>query len=136
MTNKEIPEDISRKLRASYYFMGALLSKYKKVYEVSGNWIEIEITQDDTIEKIVNKYYNVFSKENQKTIIIAILSINLCNPFVTCSSKYADIRYICRLIIINHLCQTLWQFYIYYYFSLSMCEAINFPMIASIKIET
>lgn len=31
MTNKEIPEDISRKLRASYYFMGALLSKYKKV---------------------------------------------------------------------------------------------------------
>lgn len=31
MTNKEIPEDISRKLRASYYFMGALLNKYKKV---------------------------------------------------------------------------------------------------------
>lgn len=31
MINKEIPEDISRKLRASYYFMGALLSKYKKV---------------------------------------------------------------------------------------------------------
>lgn len=31
MANKEIPEDISRKLRASYYFMGALLSKYKKV---------------------------------------------------------------------------------------------------------
>lgn len=31
MTNKEIPEDISRKLRASYYLMGALLSKYKKV---------------------------------------------------------------------------------------------------------
>lgn len=31
MVNKEIPENISRKLRASYYFMGALLSKYKKV---------------------------------------------------------------------------------------------------------
>ncbi len=29
--NKEIPEEISKKLRASYYFMGALLSKYKKV---------------------------------------------------------------------------------------------------------
>ena len=29
MVNKEIPENISRKLRASYYFMGALLSKYK-----------------------------------------------------------------------------------------------------------
>jgi UDP-N-acetylglucosamine 1-carboxyvinyltransferase len=28
--NKEIPEDISKKLRASYYFMGALLGKYKK----------------------------------------------------------------------------------------------------------
>ena len=25
---------------------------------------------------------------------------------------------------------------IYYYFSSAMCEAINFPMIASIKIET
>ncbi len=29
--NKEIPESISKKLRASYYFMGALLGKYKKV---------------------------------------------------------------------------------------------------------
>jgi len=28
--NKEIPEDISKKLRASYYFMGAMLGKYKK----------------------------------------------------------------------------------------------------------
>ncbi|MDD2434664.1 MAG: UDP-N-acetylglucosamine 1-carboxyvinyltransferase [Bacilli bacterium] len=29
--NKGIPEHISKKLRASYYFMGALLGKYKKV---------------------------------------------------------------------------------------------------------
>ena len=29
--NLEIPEHISKKLRASYYFMGALLGKYKKV---------------------------------------------------------------------------------------------------------
>ena len=29
--NKEIPEELSKKLRASYYFMGALLGKYKKV---------------------------------------------------------------------------------------------------------
>jgi len=29
--NKEIPVDITNKLRASYYFMGALLGKYKKV---------------------------------------------------------------------------------------------------------
>lgn len=29
--NKEIPEAISKKLRASYYFMAALLGKYKKV---------------------------------------------------------------------------------------------------------
>ncbi|MBS7020859.1 MAG: UDP-N-acetylglucosamine 1-carboxyvinyltransferase [Firmicutes bacterium] len=29
--NKEIPEQISKKLRASYYFMGALLGKYKRV---------------------------------------------------------------------------------------------------------
>ena len=31
MVNKEIPEEIAKKLRASYYFMGALLAKYKKV---------------------------------------------------------------------------------------------------------
>ena len=31
MTNKEIPERIAKKLRASYYFMGALLTKYKHV---------------------------------------------------------------------------------------------------------
>ena len=29
--NREIPEELSKKLRASYYFMGALLGKYKKV---------------------------------------------------------------------------------------------------------
>ena len=29
--NKEIPEEISKKLRASYYFMSSLLGKYKKV---------------------------------------------------------------------------------------------------------
>ncbi len=29
--NKEIPENISKRLRASYYFMGALLGKYKHV---------------------------------------------------------------------------------------------------------
>ncbi len=29
--NRVIPEEISKKLRASYYFMGALLGKYKKV---------------------------------------------------------------------------------------------------------
>lgn len=31
MENKLIPENLSRKLRASYYFMGALLGKYKEV---------------------------------------------------------------------------------------------------------
>lgn len=31
MENKAIPEEISSKLRASYYFMGALLTKYKHV---------------------------------------------------------------------------------------------------------
>lgn len=31
INNKEIPENISRKLRASYYFMGALLGKYNHV---------------------------------------------------------------------------------------------------------
>ena len=30
MENTEIPEEFSKKLRASYYFMGALLGKYKK----------------------------------------------------------------------------------------------------------
>ena len=29
MKNKVIPSEISNKLRASYYFMGALLAKYK-----------------------------------------------------------------------------------------------------------
>jgi UDP-N-acetylglucosamine 1-carboxyvinyltransferase len=31
MINKEIPEEIASQLRASYYFMGALLAKYKRV---------------------------------------------------------------------------------------------------------
>ena len=31
LQNKVIPEELGKKLRASYYFMGALLGKYKKV---------------------------------------------------------------------------------------------------------
>ena len=31
LTNKKIPYDLAKKLRASYYFMGALLGKYQKV---------------------------------------------------------------------------------------------------------
>ena len=31
LENREIPENLAKKLRASYYFMGALLGKYKKV---------------------------------------------------------------------------------------------------------
>lgn len=31
LNNKVIPEDLGKKLRASYYFMGSLLGKYKKV---------------------------------------------------------------------------------------------------------
>lgn len=31
LQNREIPEKLAKKLRASYYFMGALLGKYKKV---------------------------------------------------------------------------------------------------------
>ena len=31
LENREIPEELARKLRASYYFMGSLLGKYKKV---------------------------------------------------------------------------------------------------------
>ena len=31
MKNREIPKQVSSKLRASYYFMSALLGKYKKV---------------------------------------------------------------------------------------------------------
>ena len=31
INNAEIPEEISKKLRASYYFMSAILGKYKKV---------------------------------------------------------------------------------------------------------
>ena len=30
INNREIPEEISKKLRASYYFMGAILGKYKR----------------------------------------------------------------------------------------------------------
>ncbi len=37
IVNKEIPKGISKKLRASYYFMSALLGKYKKVEMVAVN---------------------------------------------------------------------------------------------------
>ena len=39
IVNKEIPESISTKLRASYYFMAALLGKYKKVEMYFPGWM-------------------------------------------------------------------------------------------------
>ena len=41
--NREVPEDISKKLRASYYFMSSLLGKYKfvEMYFPGGSFVLI-----------------------------------------------------------------------------------------------
>ena len=67
--NKEIPEKISKKLRASYYFMSALLGKYKKVEMFFPGGCKIGSRPiDQTLKAFKLLGANVVEKENKYII--------------------------------------------------------------------
>lgn len=67
--NKEIPESISKKLRASYYFMSALLGKYKKVEMYFPGGCSIGARPiDQTLKAFRVLGAKVVEKENKYTI--------------------------------------------------------------------
>ena len=67
--NKEIPEKVSTKLRASYYFMAALLGKYKKVEMYFPGGCNIgKRPIDQTLKAFRALGANVIEKDNKYTI--------------------------------------------------------------------
>ena len=69
--NKEIPEDISSKLRASYYFMSALLGKFKKVEMYFPGGCSIGARPIDQTLKAFKALGAVVKEEDNKYIITA-----------------------------------------------------------------
>ncbi len=69
IVNKEIPENISKKLRASYYFMAALLGKYKKVEMYFPGGCSIGARPiDQTLKAFEKLGAKVIKNENKYTI--------------------------------------------------------------------
>ena len=71
IVNKEIPENISKKLRASYYFMAALLGKYKKVEMYFPGGCSIGARPIDQTLKAFEKLGAKVIKNENKYIITA-----------------------------------------------------------------
>jgi UDP-N-acetylglucosamine 1-carboxyvinyltransferase len=69
IVNKEIPEEISKKLRASYYFMASLLGKFKKVDMYFPGGCNIgKRPIDQTLKAFRLLGSNVIEKENKYNI--------------------------------------------------------------------
>ena len=71
IVNKEIPEDISSKLRASYYFMSALLGKYKHVEMYFPGGCKIGSRPIDQTLKAFELLGAKIKEENNKYTIVA-----------------------------------------------------------------
>lgn len=77
IVNKEIPEAISKKLRASYYFMSALLGKYKKVEMYFPGGCNIGSRPiDQTLKAFKSLGAEVIEKDNKYLIIAKELKGN------------------------------------------------------------
>ncbi|HPF82632.1 MAG TPA: UDP-N-acetylglucosamine 1-carboxyvinyltransferase [Bacilli bacterium] len=84
--NKEIPKEISSKLRASYYFMSALLGKYKKVEMYFPGGCSIGARPiDQTLKGFRALGAKIIEKDNKFTITAKVLkgaNISLDMPSV------------------------------------------------------
>ena len=98
INNIEIPENISKKLRASYYFMSALLGKYKKVDMYFPGGCNIgKRPIDQTLKAFRALGANVIEDNNKYSIRAEKLvgaEINLDMPSVgaTVNAIYASVR--------------------------------------------
>lgn len=98
INNIEIPENISKKLRASYYFMSALLGKYKKVDMYFPGGCNIGKRPIDQTLKAFKALGATILEDNNKYSIRAEklvgAEINLDMPSVgaTVNSIYASVR--------------------------------------------
>ena len=82
INNKEIPESISSKLRASYYFMSALLGKYKHVEMYFPGGCSIGARPIDQTLKGFRALGATVVEENNKFIIDADELVEKLNAFL------------------------------------------------------
>lgn len=107
INNKEIPEEISKKLRASYYFMSAILGKYKNVEMYFPGGCNIgKRPIDQTLKGFKALGAEVFENENKYKIHADKLiggEINLDMPSVgaTINAIFASVRATGKTIINN-----------------------------------
>lgn len=98
ITNNEIPENISKKLRASYYFMSAILGKYKHVemYFPGGcnigarpidQTLKAFRTLGATVEENDNKY-KIYASE----LIGAEINLDMPSVGATVNAIFASVR--------------------------------------------
>ena len=105
--NKEIPEHVSKKLRASYYFMSVLLGKYKKVSMYFPGGCNIgKRPIDQTLKAFRALGATVIEKDNKYDIYAAELignEINLDMPSVgaTINAIFASVKAKGQTIINN-----------------------------------
>lgn len=107
IVNKEIPEEISKKLRASYYFMSALLGKYKHVEMYFPGGCNIgKRPIDQTLKGFRNLGATVIENDNKYKIFADKLegnTIDLDMPSVgaTINAMFASVRAHGKTIINN-----------------------------------
>lgn len=98
ITNKEIPENISKKLRASYYFMSALLGKYKNVEMYFPGGCNIGSRPiDQTLKAFRALGATVIEKDNKYKIhadelIGNIINLDMPSVGATVNSIFAAVR--------------------------------------------
>lgn len=96
--NKEIPEEISKKLRASYYFMSALLGKYKKVEMYFPGGCNIgKRPIDQTLKAFRALGATVIEKDNKYNIYAdelkgATIELDMPSVGATINSIFASVR--------------------------------------------
>ena len=107
INNIEIPENISKKLRASYYFMSALLGKYKKVDMYFPGGCNIGKRPIDQTLKAFRALGATVIEDNNKysiraeKLVGAEISLDMPSVGATVNAIYASVRAEGTTIIIN-----------------------------------
>ncbi|MDD4027979.1 MAG: UDP-N-acetylglucosamine 1-carboxyvinyltransferase [Bacilli bacterium] len=96
--NKEIPENISKKLRASYYFMGVLLGKYSKVdmffpggCNIGSRPINLHLNSFKTLGAQVNEKNNQYSISADQLIGTTIY-LDIASVGATINTIFAAVK--------------------------------------------
>ena len=96
--NKEIPEEISKKLRASYYFMSAILGKYKKVEMYFPGGCNIgKRPIDQTLKAFRALGATVIEKDNKykiyaNNLVGAVINLDMPSVGATINSIFASVK--------------------------------------------